>query len=53
MHIDPQGEHSEYEVVHSEMHLLQDEVEDNLDHKNSMEDINDSYYVENYEDNLE
>ena len=29
--IDPQGEHSEYEVVHSEMHLLQDDVEDNFD----------------------
>jgi hypothetical protein len=53
MLIDPQGEHSEYEVVHSEMHLLQDGVDDNLDHKNSTEDINDSNYVENYEDNLE
>ncbi len=40
MLIDPQGEHSEYEVVFR-------------DHKNSTEDINDSYYVENYEDNLE
>jgi hypothetical protein len=52
MLIDPQGEPSD-EVVHSEMHLLQDGVDDNMDHKNSMEDINDSYSVENYEDNLE
>jgi hypothetical protein len=35
------------------MHLLQDDVDDNLDHKNLTEDINDSYYVENYADNLE
>ncbi len=56
MLIDPQGEHSEYEVVHSEMHLLQDGVDDDIDHKDStgdINDINDSYYVENYEDNLE
>ena len=56
MLIDPQGEHSEYEVVHSEMHLLQDGAEDDMDHKEStgdINDINDSYYVENYEDNLE
>ena len=56
MLIDPQGEHSEYEVVHSEMHLLQDGAEDDMDHKESTGDINninDTYYVENYEDNLE
>ncbi len=53
MLIDPQGEYSEYEVVHSEMHLLQDDVDDNLDHTNLTEDVNDSYYVENYEDNFE
>ena len=46
MLIDPQGEHSEYEVVHSEMHLLQDGVNDDMDHKDStgdINDINDSY----------
>jgi hypothetical protein len=35
------------------LHLLQDDVDDNLDHKNLADDINDLYYVENYEDNLE
>ena len=48
-----QGQQSEYEVVHSEMHLLQDDVDDNLDHKNLTENINDLYYVEKNEDNLE
>ncbi len=50
---DPQGEQSEYEIVHSEMHLLQDGMEDNLVNKDSIENINDSYYVDNFEDNLE
>jgi hypothetical protein len=50
---DPQGEHSEYEVVQSEMHLLQNEMDDDLVHKDSIENINDSYYVDNFEDNLE
>jgi hypothetical protein len=50
---DPQGEHSEYEVVQSEMHLLQDEMDDDFIHKDSIENINDSYYVDNFEDNLE
>jgi hypothetical protein len=46
------------------MHLLQDGVDDDVNHKDStgdtndindsdINDINDSYYVENYEDNLE
>jgi hypothetical protein len=51
--MDPQEEHLEYEVVHSEMHLLQDGLDDNLGHKDSMEGINDLYYVDNFEDNLE
>jgi hypothetical protein len=50
---DPQGEHSKYEVVHSEMHLLQDEMDDDMVHKDSIENINDSCYVDNFEDNLE
>ena len=50
---DPQGEHSEYEVVHSEMHLLQDEMDEDMVHKDSIENINDSYYVDNFEDNVE
>ena len=50
---DPQGEHSEYEIVHSEMHLLQDEMDEDMVHKDSIENINDSYYVDNFEDNVE
>jgi hypothetical protein len=49
---DPQGEPLEYKVVHSEIHLLQDGMDNNLDHKDSIENINDSYYNDNFEDNL-
>jgi hypothetical protein len=35
------------------MHLLQDETDDDMVHKDSIENINDSYYVDNFEDNVE